>query len=121
MLKIFKVKQTIYWITTHPLLFHLLYAQEKVNRRTTAKERFVYYRFLWSHHGLLYQNFVLFNFLYKDFINKLAGHPLVQSERCLHMFLTEPVLDKLNYLPGRVPLTPPWRAMSKMMIIKDCD
>jgi sorting nexin-3/12 len=38
----------------------------------------------------------------QDFINKLAGHPLVQAERCLHMFLTEPVLDKQNYVPGRV-------------------
>ena len=28
-------------------------------------------------------------FLLKEFINKVAGHPLVQGERCLHMFLTE--------------------------------
>ena len=28
-------------------------------------------------------------FFLKDFINKVAGHPLVQGERCLHMFLTE--------------------------------
>ena len=25
----------------------------------------------------------------QEFINKVAGHPLVQGERCLHMFLTE--------------------------------
>ena len=27
--------------------------------------------------------------LVQEFINKVAGHPLVQGERCLHMFLTE--------------------------------
>ncbi|XP_023328892.1 sorting nexin-3 [Eurytemora carolleeae] len=39
----------------------------------------------------------------EDFINKLAGHPLVQNEQCLHMFLLEPALDKRNYVPGKVP------------------
>jgi len=38
----------------------------------------------------------------EEFINKLAGHPLVQAERCLHMFLTEPNIDKPNYVPGKV-------------------
>ncbi|KAH7948261.1 hypothetical protein HPB52_019983 [Rhipicephalus sanguineus] len=28
------------------------------------------------------------------FINKVAGHPLAQNERCLHMFLQEPVLPE---------------------------
>ena len=36
----------------------------------------------------------------QEFINKVAGHPLVQGERCLHMFLTEAELDKANYVPG---------------------
>ena len=31
----------------------------------------------------------IIGFLLKEFINKVAGHPLVQGERCLHMFLTE--------------------------------
>ncbi|XP_067134650.1 sorting nexin-12-like [Centruroides vittatus] len=35
------------------------------------------------------------------FINKVAGHPLAQNERCLHMFLQEPVIDK-NYVPGKI-------------------
>lgn len=35
------------------------------------------------------------------FVNKVAGHPLAQNERCLHMFLLEPVIDK-NYVPGKV-------------------
>ncbi|XP_070568511.1 sorting nexin-12-like [Ptychodera flava] len=34
------------------------------------------------------------------FINRVAGHPLAQNERCLHMFLQEPVIDK-NYVPGK--------------------
>eukprot|EP00090_Calanus_glacialis_P035930 TRINITY_DN61277_c0_g1_i1.p1 TRINITY_DN61277_c0_g1~~TRINITY_DN61277_c0_g1_i1.p1 ORF type:complete len:162 (+),score=32.20 TRINITY_DN61277_c0_g1_i1:129-614(+) len=38
----------------------------------------------------------------EEFINKVAGHPLVQGERCLHMFLTEAELDKANYVPGKV-------------------
>ena len=38
----------------------------------------------------------------QEFINKVAGHPLVQGERCLHMFLTEAELDKANYVPGKV-------------------
>ncbi|KAK2144145.1 hypothetical protein LSH36_782g05038 [Paralvinella palmiformis] len=40
----------------------------------------------------------------EQFINKVAGHPLAQNERCLHMFLLEPVIDK-NYVPGKVRTT----------------
>lgn len=35
------------------------------------------------------------------FINKIAGHPLAQNERCLHMFLQENIIDK-NYVPGKI-------------------
>ena len=35
------------------------------------------------------------------FINKIAGHPLAQNERCLHMFLQEPIIDH-KYVPGKV-------------------
>nr|AGC92728.1 sorting nexin 12-like protein [Heliconius erato] len=35
------------------------------------------------------------------FINKIAGHPLAQNERCLHMFLQDPTIDK-NYVPGKI-------------------
>uniref|UniRef100_UPI00358DEDD7 sorting nexin-12-like n=1 Tax=Myxine glutinosa TaxID=7769 RepID=UPI00358DEDD7 len=35
------------------------------------------------------------------FINKLAGHPLAQNERCLHMFLQDEMVDR-NYVPGKV-------------------
>lgn len=35
------------------------------------------------------------------FINKIAGHPLAQNEKCLHMFLQEPTIDK-NYVPGKI-------------------
>ena len=35
------------------------------------------------------------------FINKVAGHPLAQNERCLHMFLQDEVIDK-NYVPGKI-------------------
>ncbi|CAG2064862.1 unnamed protein product [Timema podura] len=31
----------------------------------------------------------------------IAGHPLAQNEKCLHMFLQEPVIDK-NYVPGKI-------------------
>ncbi|KAJ8921696.1 hypothetical protein NQ315_010606 [Exocentrus adspersus] len=31
----------------------------------------------------------------------IAGHPLAQNERCLHMFLQEPQIDK-NYVPGKI-------------------
>ncbi|XP_072178872.1 sorting nexin-12-like [Diadema setosum] len=37
----------------------------------------------------------------EEFINKIAGHPLAQNEKSLHMFLQEPVMDK-NYVPGKV-------------------
>ena len=60
--------------------------------------------------------------LVQEFINKVAGHPLVQGERCLHMFLTEvnnyqksgnnvkrqpfqPELDLSNYVPGKVSVS----------------
>jgi len=37
----------------------------------------------------------------EQFINKVSGHPLAQNEKCLHMFLLEPNIDK-NYVPGKV-------------------
>ncbi|XP_033741438.1 sorting nexin-12-like [Pecten maximus] len=37
----------------------------------------------------------------EQFVNKVAGHPLAQNERCLHMFLQEQVIDK-NYVPGKI-------------------
>ena len=37
-------------------------------------------------------------------ISRVSGHPLAQNERCLHMFLTEPIIDK-NYVPGKVRTT----------------
>jgi len=35
------------------------------------------------------------------FINKVAGHPLAQNEKCLQMFLQEKSIDK-QYVPGKV-------------------
>uniref|UniRef100_A0A667HH09 PX domain-containing protein n=1 Tax=Lynx canadensis TaxID=61383 RepID=A0A667HH09_LYNCA len=35
-----------------------------------------------------------------QFINKLAGHPLAQNERCLHMFLQDEITDK-GYTPSK--------------------
>ena len=37
----------------------------------------------------------------EDFINVLAGHPLVQGEKCLHMFLQEDRIDREGYFPGK--------------------
>ncbi|XP_043921302.1 sorting nexin-3 [Protopterus annectens] len=37
----------------------------------------------------------------EQFINKVAGHPLAQNERCLHMFLQEESVDR-NYTPSKV-------------------
>ncbi|KAG5673829.1 hypothetical protein PVAND_003843 [Polypedilum vanderplanki] len=34
------------------------------------------------------------------FVNKIAGHPLAQNEKCLHMFLQEETIDR-NYTPGK--------------------
>jgi sorting nexin-3/12 len=38
----------------------------------------------------------------ETFINKVAVHPLAQSERALHMFLLEPEIDLSKYVRGRV-------------------
>ncbi|XP_071957283.1 sorting nexin-12-like [Antedon mediterranea] len=38
------------------------------------------------------------------FINRVSGHPLAQTERCLHMFLQDPVINK-DYTPGKVTNT----------------
>ena len=38
----------------------------------------------------------------EDFINKLAGHPLVQNEKCLHAFLLQEKIDKNGFVPGKV-------------------
>ncbi|AWO99882.1 Sorting nexin 12 isoform 3 [Scophthalmus maximus] len=32
----------------------------------------------------------------EQFINRIAGHPLAQNERCLHMFLQEEGIDRMN-------------------------
>uniref|UniRef100_UPI003AAC9130 sorting nexin-12-like isoform X3 n=1 Tax=Centroberyx gerrardi TaxID=166262 RepID=UPI003AAC9130 len=37
----------------------------------------------------------------EQFINRIAGHPLAQNERCLHMFLQDETIDR-NYIPGKV-------------------
>jgi len=37
----------------------------------------------------------------ESFVNRVAGHPLAQNERCVHMFLQEPIIDK-NYVPGKI-------------------
>jgi sorting nexin-3/12 len=37
----------------------------------------------------------------EEFINKIAGHPLAQKEKCLHMFLQDDTIDH-DYLPGKV-------------------
>ena len=37
----------------------------------------------------------------EGFINRVAGHPLAQNEKALHMFLQDPQIDK-NYTPGKV-------------------
>ncbi|CAF0903687.1 unnamed protein product [Rotaria sordida] len=45
----------------------------------------------------------------EQFINKVAGHPLAQNERSLHVFLQEPTIEHDKYVPGKmsagVPLT----------------
>ncbi len=38
----------------------------------------------------------------EGFINNIAGHPLVQNEKCLHAFLLEASLDKEGFVPGKV-------------------
>lgn len=38
----------------------------------------------------------------EEFINSVAGHPLVQNEKCLHSFLQEKILDKEGYVPGKI-------------------
>ncbi|OBS57005.1 hypothetical protein A6R68_11870 [Neotoma lepida] len=37
----------------------------------------------------------------EQFINKVAGHPLAQNERCLHMFLQDEITDK-SYTPSKI-------------------
>lgn len=39
----------------------------------------------------------------EEFINHVAGHPLVQNEKSLHVFLLEEKIDKRNFLPGKIP------------------
>lgn len=38
----------------------------------------------------------------EEFIVSLAGHPLVQHERSLHMFLLDDKIDRDAYVPGKV-------------------
>ncbi|KAK0423576.1 hypothetical protein QR680_008218 [Steinernema hermaphroditum] len=37
----------------------------------------------------------------EQFVNKVAGHPLAQNEKSLHIFLQTPTIDK-SYIPGRI-------------------
>lgn len=34
-------------------------------------------------------------------IPRVAGHPLAQNERCLHMFLQDEIIDK-SYTPSKI-------------------
>ncbi|CAF3448285.1 unnamed protein product [Rotaria socialis] len=38
----------------------------------------------------------------EEFINKVAGHPLAQNERALHVFLQEEKIDHNTYYPGKM-------------------
>jgi sorting nexin-3/12 len=38
----------------------------------------------------------------EEFINILAGHPLVQGEKCIHMFLQDDRIDRDGYVPGKI-------------------
>ncbi|CAF0841896.1 unnamed protein product [Adineta steineri] len=38
----------------------------------------------------------------EQFVNKVAGHPLAQNERSLHVFLQETTIDFDKYIPGKV-------------------
>ncbi|XP_075958498.1 sorting nexin-12-like isoform X1 [Anarhichas minor] len=42
----------------------------------------------------------------EQFINRIAGHPLAQNERCLHMFLQDEGIDR-HYIPGKWKAPPP--------------
>ena len=46
----------------------------------------------------------LFIYLFYLFICRVAGHPLAQNEKCLHIFLQDAEIDK-NYVPGKVRTT----------------
>ncbi len=35
-------------------------------------------------------------------LSRVAGHPLAQNERSLHVFLQESVIDYDKYVPGKV-------------------
>lgn len=43
----------------------------------------------------------MFAFLLCALLCRIAGHPLAQNERCLHMFLQEETIDR-DYIPGKV-------------------
>jgi sorting nexin-3/12 len=34
--------------------------------------------------------------------SRVAGHPLAQNERSLHVFLQESIIDHDKYVPGKV-------------------
>ncbi len=57
---------------------------------------------LYSHYRFLDEVFIqkYSNFLFLLQF-RIAGHPLAQNERCLHMFLQEPNIDR-NYVPGKI-------------------
>ena len=48
--------------------------------------------------------YICFVFVFVCLFFRVSGHPLAQNERCLHMFLTDPIIDK-NYVPGKVRAT----------------
>lgn len=50
---------------------------------------------------------VTFKLLFFIMSCRVAGHPLAQNEKCLHMFIQEQVIDR-NYVPGKIRNT--WAA-----------
>ena len=39
------------------------------------------------------------------FDTRIAGHPLAQNERSLHVFLQEPTINLNSYIPGKIRST----------------
>ncbi len=48
------------------------------------------------------KEYLLFLFVKYYLLCRVAGHPLAQNERSLHVFLQEEKIDRDKYIPGKV-------------------
>lgn len=83
------------------LLDSVLVANSEVKVGSMPKCRTIDYWYKTLICGIVASRLNWFTLMLVFSLSRVAGHPLAQNERCLHMFLQDEVIDK-NYTPSKI-------------------